>query len=168
MKTYLITVILFLFCIQYGFADSAESEPIEVKGFYLGMEKSDVQKVYEQLENDKVATYISIEQEKYRDLIKLDNEFSSMGNKIEIEYDDAGKARNITFQYKTVDILFEASDMEAEALVKLIEKKYLLPELIFEDQGFIKIWTFINEKLEYKISVDDYKNLRLQRFEGGE
>jgi len=165
MKTYLITVVLFLFCIQYGFTDSGENKILEIKGFYLGMEKSAVQKNYQQLMNDKVAKYISIENEEYRDLINLDNEFSSMGNKIEIEYDETGKAKNITFQYKTVDILFEANDMDAEVLVKEIEKKYKLPEMVFEDLGMVKIWTYVNEELKYKISVDDYKNLRVQRIE---
>ena len=165
MKTYLITVVLFLFCIHYGFTDSAENEALEIKGFYLGMEKSAVQKNYQQFMNDKVAKNISIENGEYRDLIKLDNEFSSMGNKIEIEYDDTGKAKSITFQYTTVDILFEASDMEAEILVKEIEKKYKLPEMVFEDLGMIKIWKYVNEELKYKISVDDYKNVRLQRIE---
>ena len=165
MKTYLITAVLFLFCIQFGFTGSVENEALEIKGFYLGMEKSAVQKNYQQLMNDKVAKYISIENEEYRDLIKLDNEFGSMGNKIEIEYDDSGKAKSITFQYTTVDILFEASDMEAEVLVKEIEKKYKLPEMVFEDLGMVKIWTYVNEELKYKISVDDYKNLRVQRIE---
>ena len=165
MKTYLVTIVLILFCIQYGVTDSAENETLQMKGFYLGMEKSDVQKNYQQLMNDKVAKYISIEKGEYRDLIKLDNEFSSMGNKIEIEYDDTGKAKSITFQYKTVDILFEASEMEAEVLVEEIEEKYELPEMVFEDLGMVKIWKYVNEELKYKISVDDYKNVRLQRID---
>lgn len=167
MKIYLIFVLACFFLFLSSFAETPDSEPLKMKGFSLGMDKAAVKKIYQQMEKEKVATYISIEREEYRDLIKLDNEFSSMGNKIEIEYDDKMKAKNITFQYTTVDILFEAIDMEAEVLVKLIEKKYNLPEMVFEDQGFVKIWKYINEKLKYKISVDDYKNLRLQRIEGG-
>jgi hypothetical protein len=51
------------------------------------------------------------------DLIQVDNEFSSMGNKIEIGYDESGKVTTIKFQYKTVDILFEASALSAEDFV---------------------------------------------------
>ena len=165
MKTYLTIVILFSFFVLYGFTDSPEKEQLVIKGFSLGMNKAEVKKVYEQFEKDKVAEYISIENEKYRDLIKLDHELSSMGNKIEIEYDESGKAKNITFQYKTVDILFEASNMEAEEMVKEIENKYNLSKLEYQDLGMVKTWTYINEELKYKITVDDYKNVKLQRID---
>jgi len=69
MKTYLTIVILFSFFVLYGFTDSPEKEQLVIKGFSLGMNKAEVKKVYEQFEKDKVAEYISIENEKYRDLI---------------------------------------------------------------------------------------------------
>ena len=163
MKFFFTILIICVICTVTIFAGEKQEGRFEMKGFYLGMEQAEVQALYEQLQKDKTAEYISLEREKYRDMIKLDKEFSSLGNKIDIEYDDDGLAKKITFQYKTVAILFEANDLDAEGLVQKIEEEYHLPEMEFEDMGMVKTWTYINDKLNYKISVDDVKNVRLQR-----
>jgi len=163
MKFFFKILIIHTVCSFMLFAGEKQEGRFEMKGFYLGMEQAKVQALYEQLQKDKMAEYVSLEREKYRDMIKLDNEFSSMGNKIDIEYDDDGLAKKITFQYKTVAILFDAGDLDAGGLVQKIEEEYHLPEMEFEDMGMVKTWTYVNDKLNYKISVDDVKNVRLQR-----
>ncbi len=142
--------------------DAFETEPLKIKGFYIGMSKSQVQEVYKKLQADKIAAYISIESENYRDLIKIDNEFSSMGDKVEIFYDESMKVSGITFQYKTVNILFNSTDQSAEEFVETLVKKFELPEMEMEDMGITKIWKCQLEKQGLKISVDGSKNLRIQ------
>ena len=163
MRLLLNSLLLSSFLVVVILAQEKHESQIEMKGFYLGMTQEEVKEIYGQLQTDRTAEFISIEREKYRDMIKLDNEFSSMGNKIEIEYDDEGLAKKITFQYKTTDILFGASQLDAAELVKKIEQDYQLPEMEFENMGMVKSWSCIDEKTNTKISVDDNKNIRLQR-----
>ena len=137
-------------------------EPFDIKGFYLGMTKQDVKSIYEKFEEQEIARHLSMESEDYRDLIKIDNEMSSMGNKIEISYGDSLKANSITFQYKAVEILFDYGDLEVEKFVEAFKKEYEIPEMEFKDMGMIKNWRYFNEELGYKILIDDGKNIRLQ------
>jgi len=141
----------------------AAQGPFTVQGFHLGMDRSAVKQVYDGFVSSQVAANISMESENYRDLIMLDNEFSSMGNKVELAYDENEIVTGITFQYKTVDILFEAGAEEAQAFVDRFCAEYGLPGMEMEDQGFVTLWTFTDEAGGYKVSVDSMKNLRLQR-----
>jgi uncharacterized protein YuzE len=145
-----------------AFSNSSDTKPLTIKGFYLGMDKTEVQKLYQKLKSDHVAEYISIENSEFRDLIQVDNEFSSMGNKIEIGYDENGKVTNIKFQYKTVDILFEASSLEAEDFVNRFREEYNIPEMEFQDLGMIKTWSYSDEARKFSLSIDDYKNITLK------
>jgi len=151
-------VLIMTLCIQ-----ASDSLNFNIKGFYLGMERKEVKEIYDNFKKNEVAKYISIESEKYRDLIQLDNEFSSMGNKIEIAYSEDGKTEGITFQYKTVDILFDAEKLSAEEFVKKFQKEYQIEEMKFEDMGIVKSWIYTDDKLNLKISIDGSKNLRLQK-----
>jgi hypothetical protein len=137
-------------------------EPFDIKGFYLGMNREEVKTIYDNFKKNQIAEYVSLEQENYRDLINLDNEFSSMGNKIEVAYDDSLKATNITFQYKTVAILFDYGNLDETEFVEAFRKDYKIPEMKFEDMGMVKTWGYANTEAGYKISIDDYKNVRLQ------
>ena len=160
-KPAIITLIIF-FCISLTLAQFTKPEKFKIKDFYLGMERSEVKVQYELFQKKKVAKYISIEKENYRDLIMLDNEFSSMGNKLEIAYDESLKCNGITFQYKTVDILFDAAKMEAKDFVEKFKKDYKIPKMEYKNMGFVNSWIYTDEKQGIKISIDDYKNLRLQ------
>jgi hypothetical protein len=113
-------------------------------------------------QKQKVAQYISIENEKYRDMIKIDNEFSSMGNKIDIFYDESGKANSIHFQYKTANILFDAEKLTPEEFVNKFQKDHNIPNMEFKDLGIVKSWIYFDEKTGTKLSIDDYKNVKLQ------
>jgi len=159
MKNVLVGFLVLSFLVLFILADS---KMISIKGFYLGMGKGEVKQVYEKLKTSGVAKYISIENEKYRDMIKLDNEFGSMGNKIDIFYDDNGKLIGVTFQYKTVNILFKAEKLKVEEFVTNFEKEFNLPRMKFQDMGMVKNWTHVDKNLKLKISIDDYKNLRLK------
>ena len=132
----LIILILFVSSIFYAQEDS---KPVTIKGFYLGMAKSDVESQFEDMKNKKVAERISIERENYRDLITVDNEFGSMGNKIEINYDENGIAKSFLFQYTTVNILFTAADKSVEEFVNEFKKEYSISEMEIEDSGFVKL-----------------------------
>ena len=138
-------------------------DPLNVKGFHLGMSRDAVQQVYEGFQSAGVAAHISMEKENYRDLIMLDNEFSSMGNKVELAYDENEVVTGITFQYKTVDILFDAGGEEAEVFVERFREEFGLPEMQMEDQGFVTLWTVTVEQGGYKVSIDSMKNLRIQK-----
>jgi len=162
MKNGLILVILLAFFVPAVYGNTGDSEPLVIKGFYLGMSKAEVQQIFELFKENQTAKYVSIMNERFRTSIKLDNDFSSMGNKIDIFYNIKGKVNDITFQYKTVDILFEATEFTAEMFMQYISEKYELPEMKFKDQGFVKSWIYQNKKLNYKISIDNNKNLRLQ------
>ena len=144
------------------FSDSKETKVLTIIGFYLGMNKEEVKTIYEDFQKQKVAKYISIENEKYRDMIKLDNEFSSMGNKIDIFYEESGKANSIHFQYKTAIILFEAEKLTPEEFVEKFKKEYNIPNMEFKDLGIVKSWIYIDEKTGTKLSIDDNKNVKLQ------
>lgn len=159
MKNLLIGFLVLSFLIPFILADS---KIIKIKGFYLGMEKSEVKLVYEKLKTGKVAKYISIENEKYRDMIKLDNEFGSMGNKIDIFYSEKEKVTGITFQYKTVNVLFKAEKLSADEFVKGFEREFQLPRMSYRDMGMVKTWTHVDKNLKLKISIDNSKNLRLK------
>lgn len=163
MKKHLTILAVVLFVFSNVSAVQNKTATINIKGFYLSMSRDSVKNIYNKFQNDKIAKYISLEKENYRDIIKLDNEFSSMGNKIEIAYNDSMKAENITFQYKVAGILFQAENKTAQEFVKQIRKEYRLPEMKFIDQGFVKLWTYTNKKAGYKISIDNKKNLRLQK-----
>ncbi len=60
----------------YAFPNSGDSEPLTIKGSYLGMEKTEVHRLYQKLESEAVARYISLESSEFRDLIQVDYEFS--------------------------------------------------------------------------------------------
>ncbi len=66
-------------------------QPVKILDFYMGMSKEEVKDIYTRMKEVPVAQYVSIEPGRYRDQIKVDNEFSSMYNKIDILYDDNGK-----------------------------------------------------------------------------
>ena len=153
-------MILILFLSSMFYAQEV-SKPVSIKGFYLGMAKPDVESIFEDMKKKNVAERISIERENYRDLITLDNEFGSMGNKIEINYDDNGLAKSFLFQYTTVDILFTAADKTVEEFVDEFRKEYSILEMEFEDSGFVKLWKYIS--IGYQITIDNNKNLRLMR-----
>jgi len=143
-------------------SNTGESEPLKMKGFYLGMEKTEVHKLYQKLKTDQVAQYISMESSEYRDLIQVDNEFSSMGNKIEIGYDEKGKVNYLKFQHKTVAILFDANTLSAEEFVKKFSEEYNIPEMEFQDMGIVKTWSYSDETRKFSLSIDDYKNITLK------
>ena len=140
----------------------AEASQYKIKNFYLGMDRAEVQEQYALFQKNKIAEYISIEKEQYRDLIKLDNAFSSMGNLLEIGYDENEKCNDITFQYKTVNILFDAAKLDVEAFIQKLQKDYNIPEMEYHDMGVVKIWKYEDTEQGIKISVDNNKNLRLQ------
>jgi uncharacterized protein YuzE len=144
------------------FSYSDDSDPLNLKGFYLGMEKNEVNQLYQKFKSDQVAQYISIEPSDYRDLIQLDNEFSSMGNKIELNYDESGKVVYIKFQYKTVAILFGSGALSAEEFVQKFSADYNIPEMVFEDMGMVKTWSCSDETRKFSLSIDDYQNITLK------
>jgi hypothetical protein len=157
--------LVLLICALSGlniFSDSGETEPLKLKGFYLGMTKSEVQALYQTMKSDEVAKYISIESSDFRDLIQLDNEFSSMGNKIELNYDEAGKVTYIKFQYKTVAILFDAGALSAKELVEKFSADYGIPDMEFEDMGMVKIWSYSDDTRKFSLSIDDSNNITLK------
>jgi len=163
MKKAFLCLVIFSLFIPTAFAVSKDSTTTTVKGFYVGMERSEVKKIYEQFKKDKIASHLNFEKENYRDLIMVDNEFSSMSNKIEVAYDENYKATGITFQYKTVPILFESGKLGAEEFVKKFVEEYKLPEMKYEDMGMFKMWSVILDTLKIKVSIDDYKNIRIQK-----
>ncbi len=162
MKRHMLAWLLCGIICGYGFFPADPPESLRLGGFFLGMAKADVDKVYQDLKNRAVAQYISIERAEFRDLIQVDNEFSSMGNKIELNYDENGCVVYIKFQYKTVDILFQAGALSAEGLVEKFSADHNIAEMKFEDMGMVKAWTHSNEELGYSLSIDDYKNVTLK------
>jgi hypothetical protein len=162
MKKYICAIVLGIVLLLSQSSTIYCEEPFNIQGFYLGMNREEVKKVYDDFEQKQIAKYIALEKENYRDLIKLDNEFSSMGNKIEIAYNDSLEVINVTFQYKTVAILFEYGNLDESEFVEAFKKEYKIPEMKFEDMGMVKTWSYVNPEEGYKISIDDYKNLRLQ------
>ena len=162
MKWFAFLMLIFGIIYGYGFSSATPPESIELRGFFLGMGKADVDKVIQEFKSKAVAEYISLERAEFRDLIQVDNEFSSMGNKIELSYDTKGKVEAIKLQYKTVDILFQAGALEAEDFVKKFAADQAIPEMKFEDMGMVKTWTYSNEELGYSVSIDDYKNITLK------
>ena len=162
MKRTFIFGLAFVLCAFGAFSSSHDPGPLKLRGFYLGMEKTEVQNLYQKFKSDQVAQYLSIENSEFRDLIQVDNEFGGMGNKIEIGYDESGKVNYLKFQYKTVDILFDASKLEAEEFVNMFREKHHIPEMKFEDLGMVKIWKYSDKTNKYSISIDDYKNITLK------
>jgi hypothetical protein len=144
-------------------AGRAAQRPLTIKGFHLGMNREAARRVYQGFVHAKVAQRVSIESETYRDLITLDNATSSMGNKIELAYDENGILTGVTFQHATVDILFHAGAESAENFVKRFCGEHGLAGMEREDQGFVTLWTFTDQTAGYKVSIDDSKNLRMQR-----
>ena len=162
MKRVIIVGFICVWVVLSIFSSAEDSGPLKIKGFYLGMEKSEVQTLYQKMKSDQTAQYISIENSEFRDLIQLDNEFGGMGNKIEIGYDESGKVNYLKFQYKTVDILFDANALEEKDFVNMFREKYGLPEMTFEDMGMVKIWKYTDEERKFSLSIDDYKNITLK------
>lgn len=142
--------------------DSAAPQGLQIKGFYLGMPTPEVRQLYESMKANEVAPYISIETSEYRDLIMIDNEFSSMGNKIEIQYDESGAANYFKFQYKTTAILLNYDATEPSDFVAAFRKQYGIPEMKFEDMGIVKTWSYVDPDTGYKLSIDDQMNVTLQ------
>ena len=135
-------------------------QPVKILDFYIGMNKEDVKALYTRMKEAPVAEYVSIEPGQYRDQIKVDNEFSSMGNKIDILYDDNGKVNSITFQYKTVDILLNASGIDPAGLAEKLTKDLGI-------KGFKQVPVGTGKGYEYtggkvKITVDSYRNIKMQ------
>jgi hypothetical protein len=88
MRRNSIVWLIFVIIGSYAAATAAPPETLNLRGFFLGMGKADVDKVYQECKSNAVAKYISIEKAEFRDLIQVDNEFGSMGNKIELNYDE--------------------------------------------------------------------------------
>lgn len=163
MKKSIISMLISSFSVFFICAYSGMEEPLKIKGFYIGMSKTDVQEIFKKFQEDKVAEYISIESENFRDIIMLDNEFGSTGNKIDIIYDESGEVTGITFQYKTVNILFNCSQKSAEEFVRSLINTYDLPDMEMKDMGIVKSWKCKPDNLGIQILVDDSKNLRIQK-----
>lgn len=142
--------------------DSPASQGLKIKGFYLGMPQSEVRQLYETMKANDAAPYISIETSEYRDLITVDREFSSMGNKIEIQYGDDGKANYFKFQYKTVAVLLDYGVTEPADFVAAFREQYGIPEMEFQDMGMVKTWSYTDPEAGYKLSIDDSMNVTLQ------
>lgn len=142
--------------------DSPASQGLKIKGFYLGMPKSEVHQLYESMKADEIAQYISIETSEYRDVIMIDREFSSMGNKVEVQYTESGSANYFKFQYKTVAVLLDYGVTEPADFVAALSEQYGIPEMKFEDMGMVKIWSHTDPGAGYKLSIDDYMNVTLQ------
>lgn len=155
--------VFLLFLAATGPRPVSSQTPLTVKGFHLGMDREAVKEVYDGFVRDQVAERISMESEEYRDLITVDNELSSMGNKVELAYDESGLVKGITFQHKTVDILFDAAEEGAEAFVARFCEEFGLPAMEKKDQGVIVLWALTNEAEGFKVSVDNNKNLRIQQ-----
>lgn len=162
MKNLFTTIIFALVLLLSQSASIFCEEPFNIKGFYLGMNREEVKTMYDNFNQKQIAKYISFEKENYRDLIKLANEFSSMGNKIEIAYADSLVATSITFQYTTVAVLFEYGNLDETEFVEAFKKDYNIPEMKFKDMGMVKIWSYVNTEAGYQVTIDDSKNLRLQ------
>jgi hypothetical protein len=142
--------------------DSPASQGLKIKGFYLGMPNSEVHQLYESMKANEIAEYISIETSEYRDVIMVDREFSSMGNKIEVQYTESGAANYFKFQYKTVGVLLDYGVTEPADFVAAFREQYGIPEMKFEDMGMVKIWSHTDPDVGYKLSIDDYMNVTLQ------
>ena len=162
MKKMFIPLLVSALLVCNALSNTRDPEPLSIKGFYLGMEKTEVQTLYQKLKSDQVAQYISIESSEYRDLIQVDNEFSSMGNKIEVGYDENGNVNYLKFQYKTVDILFDARALSAEDFVNKFREEHGIPEMEFQDMGIVKTWSYSDEARKLSISIDDNKNITLK------
>jgi hypothetical protein len=157
---------LLAFCALVAIPCPAQT-PLTVKGFQLGMSRDAVKKAFEALRDAPAAHQVSMESEAYRDLITVDNGAGSMGNKVELAYDDNGTVRGITFQHTTVDILFDAGGEDAESFVRRFCKEYGLPAMERKDQGFVTLWNHTDAAAGYKVSIDDGKNIRIQRVTDG-
>ena len=143
--------------------DAPASEGLTIKGFSLGMLKSEVRQLYEQMKVAEIAQFITIESSEFRDLITLDREFSSMGNKLEVQYTESGEATYFKFQYKTVGILLDYGVSEASDFVSKFREQYGIPEMAFENMGFVNAWNHTDPEAGYKLSIDDSMNITLQR-----
>lgn len=164
MKKFNYILFIFLSMIVVPVLSAQNTDVFKIKGFYLDMSRIEVKEIYDNLKKNEVAQYISFEKENFRDLIKLDNEFSSMGNKIEIAYEEDEKLKELTFQYKTVNILFKAEKLSAAEFVQQFKDEFGIAEMEYKDMGFVKKWSYTDKKRNIKISIDDSKNLRLQKF----
>lgn len=142
--------------------DSPASQGLKIKGFYLGMPKSEVRELYESMKASEVAAYTSIETSEYRDLIMVDSEFGSMGNKIEIQYDNSGAANYFKFQYKTVAILLDYGVTEPSDFVTAFREQYGIPEMKYEDMGMVQTWSYTDADTGYELSIDDQMNVTLK------
>ncbi|KPJ87623.1 MAG: hypothetical protein AMS18_14375 [Gemmatimonas sp. SG8_17] len=142
--------------------DAPVSQGLKIRGFYLGMPKSAVHQLYEKMQNDAVAQFISMESSEFRDLITLDREFGSMGNKIEVQYAESGEATYFKFQYKTVAVLWDYGEIEASEFVSKFCEQYGIPDMEFEDMGIVKIWNHADQDAGYELSIDDSRNITLQ------
>ena len=143
--------------------DAPASEGLTIRGFYLGMSKSDVHQLYEQMKAAEVAPYTLIERAEFRDLTMLDSEFGGMGNKIEVQYAESGEATYFKFQYKTVGILLDYGVSEPSEFVIRFREQYGIPEMAFENMGFVSAWNHSDPAAGYKLSIDDAMNITLQR-----
>ena len=143
--------------------DSPVSEGLKIKGFFLGMSQNEVRQLYESMEANQVAEYLSIETTEFRDLILVDNEFGSMGNKIEVQYAESGEVTYLKFQYKTVAVLLDYGVTEANEFVDRFREQYGIPEMAYENMGFVSAWNIEDIDAGYKLSIDDYMNVTLER-----
>jgi len=89
-----------------------------------------------------------------------------MGNKIELNYDEAGKVTYIKFQYKTVAILFDAGALSTEEFIEKFSAEYEIPKMEFKDMGMVKIWSYSGESHNFSLSIDDNHNITLKALLG--
>jgi hypothetical protein len=162
MEKFYQTFILAIVCVLILTVSIFCGEQLRIQGFYLGMTPEETETIYEGFKANKTAEHISMEREDYRIQIKLDNEFSSMGNKIEVAFDDSLRANSITFQYKTVPILFDFGMLDTPEFVEKFRKTFKLGKMEFKDMGVIKNWRYENKEEGYKITIENQKNVRLQ------
>ncbi|MDH3457531.1 MAG: hypothetical protein OER90_11900 [Gemmatimonadota bacterium] len=139
--------------------DAPVSEGLTIKGFYLGMPKSEMRQLYETMKASEVAPFMSIESAEFRDLIMLDREFGGMGNKIEVQYAESGEVTYFKFQYTTVGILLDYGVTEPSEFVSAFRAQYGIPEMEFKRMR----WNLTDPDAGYRLSIDDAMNITLQR-----
>ncbi len=152
--------LIFLSCFLVSAYVQAQ-QSLKILDFYPGMSRDEVKVIYNKMKEVPVAQYVSLEPGQYRDQIKIDNEFGSISNKIDILYDDNAAVNSVTFQFRVTDILLEASDMDHIQLAEKLSKDLGIG-------GFEEVTIGTGKGLEFsdgnlKLSIDSYKNIRLQK-----
>jgi len=177
MKSVIIIFALSLISYPVSSISVAETLPLKVKGFYLGMEfdksKENAQKLFKGIDPDLKIEEISLGVSGPY-LYGVDSRDKKFGDfrkcSIRVTKDVKGKLASVNISGELVDILFNVRGMDIKTFLNEFQKNYGTPEFHPETvdviEGMWKVrktrYKSLNEEYRYAVWISEDKTIEIE------